>query len=440
MEYQIGIGPEASKVFANLEKVRGLDVYTPLIDNNLLCGQKQWLRVLREVADVNNEFQNLRTYIAPVHSFMGIFHFLIYPADGPLADQPLCGRILISKDYPIEPPVIHLFNKTNRYNVDVFSNNSLDSRLLHMKSSMCFDILESEVLGGSWRPEFTLSALMSSLLQAIVCINVPQKDGTEKLEFVSMESLQEIHDDIKETFYVHKSIMPNRRTTQKTEAVPVKAKWIWFDEYIISRSDKQYQIVTSEQAIQLQVKDPKKEKFVYTVGFDLSDLKNSPGTVFSIILSNNPSDPFGELKDTVLVRNGVTATAAKKKRGQTIKWFYHGKPLNQENLQLVVTIGYDQFCLSYVDEQDRHVIQGDCPVSFLTEAEIGKVQNEIFYLSVVMKNKGGKQVAVRTFLPKTGFLHSARASPVDKKEHEIRKKLEENQTKWRIGEFQVEYL
>jgi len=69
-----------------------------------------------------------------------------------------------------------------------------------------------------------------------------------------------------------------------------------------------------------------------------------------------------------------------------------------------VTVGYNQFCISQViDEQI--IVHGDCPVSFLTKAEIGDVRDEKFHLSVFMKNKGGKDVTVKTFLPDYGYLH-----------------------------------
>ena len=332
MEFQIDVDAEAGKIFAGLEKVEGTDIYTPLVEKDLLCGQQQWLRVLREVANVNKDFNNLRTYIAPVSSFIGVFHYLIYPADGAMADQPLCGRVLIPKNYPIAPPVVHLFNRTNRYNVDVFRDYSRAAYLPEMESSMCFDILKTKERGGTWRPEFTLSALMASLIQAIVCINVPQTDGSEKLEYVTMESLEAVHQNVKETISLHQETMPRQRTIQKIESVPVKSKWLWFEEYISARKDKQFQIVTSEQAIQLQVKGYKKDRHVYSIGFDLSDLKSNPSTVFSIVLSNNPKDPLGERESTILVRNGVTATAAKKRLRRDMKWFYHGKPLNQGKL------------------------------------------------------------------------------------------------------------
>jgi ubiquitin-protein ligase len=59
--------------------------------------------------------------MAPVADTIGILHYLMYPADGAMADKPLCGRVLIPKEYPELPPVVHLLTPTNRYNVDVYN-------------------------------------------------------------------------------------------------------------------------------------------------------------------------------------------------------------------------------------------------------------------------------------------------------------------------------
>ena len=235
----------------------------------------------------------------------------------------------------------------------------------------------------------------------------------------------------KRHFLVVKPPCQNRKLFKKLKQFLSRLEKLWFDEFIVSRWDEQFQTITSEQKIQLQPKPSDKEKSVYSVGFDLSELKNNSSMVFSIILSNNHKDAIGRIDSTVLVRNGVTATAAKKRKGQNIKWFYHGKPLNQENLQLIVTIGHDQFCMSYMNEQGKYVVHGDCPVSFLTEAEIGSVRNETFYLSVVMKNKGGSQIKVRTFYPKYGYLHPVYASseiePELKEQIELKEQMEQKE-------------
>ena len=61
--------------------------------------------------------------------------------------------------------------------------------------------------------------------------------------------------------------------------------------------------------------------------------------------------------------------------------------------------------MSYINKDGKVVVHGDCPVSFLTEAEIGIVKHETFYLTANMKNKGGKQITIRTFQPEVGYLH-----------------------------------
>ena len=88
--------------------------------------------------------------------------------------------------------------------------------------------------------------------------------------------------------------------------------------------------------------------------------------------------------------------------------------------------------MSYLNEEGRYVVHGDCPVSFLTEAEIGRVRNETFYLSVVMRNKGGKPITVRTFVPKSGFLHPAYSSSTSQTDADFVKKSEVNVDKMDI--------
>lgn len=64
----------------------------------------------------------------------------MFPNDGAFCSLPLIGRIIIPTTYPTNPPVFHLFTRTNRYNLDVFNgyarSNSLD------QSSICFDIVK----------------------------------------------------------------------------------------------------------------------------------------------------------------------------------------------------------------------------------------------------------------------------------------------------------
>ena len=399
------IDAEVQKHLDSLEKVQGPSIYQPLVDRNCLCDQKQWSRVLREVADVNNDFNNLRTYIAPVSSFIGVFHYLMYPADGALADQPLWGRILIPKRYPTVPPVVHLISKTNRFNVDVYHAKTDPIAITEMRSSMCFDILRSKESGGTWEPEFTLSALMASLLQSIVSIKVPQENGDEIEEYVSIETLEKLRKNVKWDYDYNRIYLPSQRSIKKIEAAPIPTKYFEFDNELTSSKDSGYHIFASENQIKLQVEDAKKENNVFSIGFELSGLKANPYMIFFVALTNDPQDIEGKSPFTICVRNGSTATAAKKKRYEKLQWFYHGIPLNQENLRIIVTVGYDQFCMSYINKDGKVVVHGDCPVSFLTEAEIGIVKHETFYLTANMKNKGGKQITVRTFQPEVGYLH-----------------------------------
>jgi ubiquitin-protein ligase len=387
----------------NLEQLEGREIYDKVIQADLLCSVKQWVRVLKEVRELNKDFHTLRTCMGAVSNIVGVLHFMMYPADGAFADKPLCGRILIPKAYPDSPPVVHLLTKTNRYNVDVYNTYSSNSNLTSMKSSMCFDVLRNKEYGGVWEPSFTLSCLIASLVQAIVSMKVPQQHGGEKEEVVSMESLQGSSRAVEETLKSFSKYMPKEREISKIEASPVPTKLFELPQTFSSMKNDQFVIVCS-QAINLQVDEDKKSENVYSIGFDLSDLKNNKKTVFSIILTSNPSDNQGAKKETVLVRNGVTATAAKKLFGGKMNWFYHGKPMNQDDIKLVVSVGYDQFCISYY-EGDKILVHGDCPVSFLTYNEIGPHKSTQFYLTVLMKNKGGAIVTVKTFKPEYGYLH-----------------------------------
>lgn len=79
-------------------------------------------RVIKEMIDVNEDFHTLRTVVTPsVSGMMNVFNFVMYPNDGAFCSLPLIGRIIIPNSYPKNPPVFHLFTKTNRYNLDVFN-------------------------------------------------------------------------------------------------------------------------------------------------------------------------------------------------------------------------------------------------------------------------------------------------------------------------------
>ena len=391
----------------DLEQVGGKDLYKTLINSNMLCTSNAWKRVLREAQEINANFRSLKTCIGVVTDTIGALHFLLYPGDGAMADKPLCGRILIPRDYPTIPPVVHLFTRTNRYNVDIYNYFTEPDMLQDMHSSMCFDILRPKSQHGIWNPEYTLSALISSLLQAIVSIKVAQEGGGEVAEFVSMEKLSSIHKSVETTYSHYHDIMPSRKEIIHLQGMQVPTKHFKFPEKMATYKHNQDLIIQSNP-IFLQVPDEKIVDNVYSIGFDLSDLKTNPATVFSIILSNDPWDPVGRKRETILIRNGVTATAAKKRFGTPMDWFYHGKPMNESDLKLIVTIGHNQFCISYYDGE-RKAIHGDFPVSYLTRAEIGSVGKQPFYLSVLLKNKGGPSITVKTFMPEHGYIHPGAA-------------------------------
>lgn len=74
----------------------------------------------------------------------------------------------------------------------------------------------------------------------------------------------------------------------------------------------------------------------WTAEFKLNDL--SAEYVLSFILTNDVNDIKGKKNSTVIFRNGVTATAAKKLSNKKLNWFYHGKPLNNGDMLLNITI------------------------------------------------------------------------------------------------------
>jgi ubiquitin-protein ligase len=364
------------------------------------CSLKNWIRVLKETDDVLSEVLTLRCFISPVEDFVGVLHFLISPADGSMADKFLCGRVLFTSEYPNRPPIVQVFTTTSRYNVDVFNYATSGTQ----SSSLCFDILRSKEQGGIWMPEYTLSALMASLMLAITSFKVPQQYGPDKEEYVSMEKLHFIDKNIWKTLTVHKSVMPQPRPFRKIIPVAVPSTHFEFprikDNSFMTAS--RAEVIYSSLPIHLQTN----KNTCYSIGIDLSEMKNNPFTVFSIVLSTSQTDMTGKEKSTVLLRNGVTATSAKKLENKSIEWFYHGVPMNDDNLQLIVTVGMNQFTICYkTDKHPNYIVHGDCAVSFLTPAEIGNVKGKPFYLNLYTKTKKGDPVKVTLFKPAQGLLH-----------------------------------
>ena len=111
--------------------------------------------------------------------------------------------------------------------------------------------------------------------------------------------------------------------------------------------------------------------------------------MLSFILTNNTSDIKGNKPYTILFRNGVTATAAKKLYNKPMTWFYHGKPLNSGDMKINITITPNQFTFSYVDSSTdgNWVLHGDTPLTSLRKNNVGYLGNQEFNLIIYVRNK-----------------------------------------------------
>jgi ubiquitin-protein ligase len=360
-------------------------------------------RVNQEVDELNHS-PSLRTTIKPdPNDELGLYYFTMLPNDGPMANLPIIGRMYIPETYPMDPPVIHVFTKTNRYNVDAFHKQGLTNNKNF--SSLCFDILRSKENKGIWLPEYTISCLFASLMQAIVCYDVPQQYGPDKPEAVSMENLAKLKQTVLKTFEEYVDKVPPITLYEKVEALAISTCNILSFDPIISTHNN-----TNEKIVHSQPFDLVESM---TCSFDLSDLKNNPNVIFSIILSNDPSDPFGKKPKTILVRDGVTATAAKKTQNKSTKWFYHGIPMNDGVKQITVTLYKKQFTFSYLDETSgKMLIFGDSVVSFLhgKEFEI----NDKFFLSLYLKKKLAQspQISIKTIDTNIAYIHPSNKSDI----------------------------
>jgi len=331
-------------------------------------------RVWAEIKEVNNDFFNLRTIISPDPDDDATrFYFMMLPNDGAMAHLTLVGTFYIPEAYPNAPPSVHLYTITQRMNVDVYRSAIGDKT----RSTMCFDILRAESQGGTWKPKYTLGCLFASLMSAIVSFYVAQQHGADKPEYVSMALLYSVKTEAKKTYEKWKSQLPDVPRIPLVEATMVPAKNLFHPQSI---SVGHPEILTSCEPIYLQTGSKK----VYSFAVDLSGLH--AGIVFSVVLSNSESDMVGKKSDTILVRNGVTATAARKRAGQSTKWFYHGKPMNDGDMRLHVTIGRDQMTFAYY-EDGRLYVHGDCPVSRLSAEHIGNVKRIPFYVHIYTKDK-----------------------------------------------------
>lgn len=352
-------------------------------------------RVWAEVHEVNADFFNLRTIISPDPEDNATqFYYMMLPNDGAMAHLTLVGRLIIPEGYPEAPPIVQLFTPTSRYNVDVYRSRLESNR----SSTMCFDILRSKSDGGAWQPEYTLSCLFASLMSAIVSFYVAQQGGGEKEEYVSMEKLDKIKSDARSTYNQHKDSLPDIPRIPLVDATAVPAKNLFEPQEFTAGSPARL----TSAPIYLQGESNE----VYSFAVDLSRLNKD--VVFSVILSNSKRDIIGRERDTVLIRNGVTATAARKLAGKSTMWFYHGKPLNDGDMQLHVTIGRDQMTFVYYEDGRRYV-HGDCPVSRLSAEHIGDVRGVPFYVHIYTKVKTGDRANPVTIdlldIKETGYIH-----------------------------------
>lgn len=363
---------------------------------------RELLRVHKEIKHVNSDFHSLRTVLKETENKFK-WDFVMFPNDGALSHLPLIGELIVPEDYPNCPPVLHLFTRTLRYNVDVYQSQLGNDN----RSTMCFDILSSKSRGGTWERDYTISCLFASLMQALVTQRVPQTYGHDKPEFVTMGALSEMKKNVQKTYRLYKDRFPYLPTIPTIQATSVAAK-----PFIFTRLDGE----TPLDSLQFQEDDKYVSQPIYlqdpqdpqswSTTLDLRNLH--PGVVFSVILSNNRgTDVIGKKNDTILLRNGVTGTAAKKRKNEPISWFYHGKPLNDQNLSVCVTVTSDQFVIAYNDDDTKtFIVHGDTPISKLGEAQIGNVAGMPFYLTILLKRKSGSQGFINILDQKqVGYVH-----------------------------------
>jgi ubiquitin-protein ligase len=378
----------------NTEKMFG---YQEAVNMNLKTFQK----VLMQVKECNEQFETLRTVIHPdPEEHINLFYFVMLPNDGALANQPLIGRMIIPVGYPQDPPVLHLFTKTSRYNVDVFHGRT------NLSSSMCFDILKRSLKqgDGGWKSTYNIGCLFASLMVSVVSIKVPQQYGDDQIEYVSMEKLAQTKIDVQRAYSMYKHVIPPIPRLRRVYGRSVPA-------YDLDMGDikvlKEEQIVKS-RPFRLQSKS--KEDQVTTC-IDLTNLTSN--MVFSVVMTTDATDLVGTYRDTVLVRNGVTGTAAKKIRSGKTLWYYHGTPMNTGENLLQITIAQDQMTMCLIDRTSaadvknmKRIVHGDVPVSFLTKYQLGDVRGREFRLCIYVKVKGKVilQTALKTIPMKTGFI------------------------------------
>jgi hypothetical protein len=196
-----------------------------------------------------------------------------------------------------------------------------------------------------------------------------------------MALLRSVKAEAKDVYERHKCHLPEVPRLPLVEAKGVPAKSLFASRELIVGCPE---TVTSEP-IYLQTGSDE----VYSFAIDLSVLHDN--VIFSVILSSQkePTDLLGQNTETILVRNGVTATAARKIAHGRMIWFYHGKPMNDGDMRLHVTIGRDQMTFAY-HEDGRVYVHGDCPLSRLSMEHIGDVKDVPFYVHIYTKDKNKK--------------------------------------------------
>ena len=222
----------------------------------------------------------------------------------------------------------------------------------------------------------------------------------EVAEFVTMEKLTLIKKNVEVAQKIYQSYFTVIPQIPLVEAIACPAQKLSFP-FLMEPGTGTTERIYSSKAFYLQNKSLSNQ---VTVSLDLTNLQKD--TVFSVILSNSKTDVTGKLTDTILVRNGVTGTGAKKRKGEEINWFYHGIPLTSDDgLKITITIANNQFIIVYWKD-DKPIIHGDTPISYLTPAQIGNVSFVPFYLNIFLKKKSHTKTlsVVKTFETGTGFI------------------------------------
>jgi hypothetical protein len=200
-----------------------------------------------------------------------------------------------------------------------------------------------------------------------------------------MARLQSVKKDAKNVYEQYKRYLPDVPKLPLVEATMVPAKNLFAPQEITVGLAE---TTVTSKPIYLQNGSDE----IHSFAIDLSGLHAD--VVFSVILSNTetPTDLVGNNPSTILVRNGVTATAARKLANKETVWFYHGKPMNDGDMRLHVTIGRDQMTFAYYEDGHLYV-HGDCPVSRLSVDHIGDVKGIPFYVHIYAKDKSKPPLA-----------------------------------------------